>query len=400
MLSAQECSFNQENSTLLSHSIYKHYCASSKEESELCQTYRINYIDTDENSRASFFRGINQYVEPFLKTYRERNPQKEVVDMLQVSEGEVSGEWYDTTNIELCTKTPATYTIRFSFNGYSGGSHGYDRVKYANIDIQTQKELTLKELFLPQSQDKLFNIAQDYYKKTFNLKPSDPLTYDSWFEDKFIFAENFIIQPQGISFLYNQYEIKPYSEGQTEFFLPYSIIRDLINPKGAIAFARNASFETMKYIFKNKNMQLFVTTKRQGDILYVAAHLYSEKSAENTWFSASFPQIGSKREILSTGYTKFDHLIPYDRKNMIYNDILKKSVPAKYMLIEADKHNLKPHEKYTMWFRLKIPKHLKTFIIDIRATLKNGKMTYEFPKSYDGVRGQQGFKNYRIILPL
>jgi hypothetical protein len=62
------------------------------------------------------------------------------------------------------------------------------------------------------------------------------LTEDEWFEERFILPENFAFTSRGILFLYNQYEIKPYSSGLSTFLLPYEALRGIIDPAGPLAF--------------------------------------------------------------------------------------------------------------------------------------------------------------------
>ncbi len=345
-------------------------------------------------------RGVDTHITPFLNTYRKSDPHKLVTDTIKQFGDTISGDWYDNTNITLFAKTPRTYTLSIESNGYSGGAHGYYTIAYINIDTQTQKQLSLSNLFLPKYKQKLHNIALAYYKIAHNLKPSDPLTQDGWFDNKFMLAENFAITPQGLYFLYNQYEIKPYADGQTNFLLPYAAIQKIIDPKGLLAFALNASNNSLKATYANEQMKLSAEIKRRGDTVTLTAHLTPRTSAKAAWLSVSLPQIDSKRQLLSTGYKGFDHVVPYDTRNSIYNGALNKSMHARYMLVEADKRNVDYDKRYTMWFRFKVPHKLKTLIIDIRATLKNDKMTYTLPEEYEGVKGQQGFKNYRLVLPL
>ena len=44
-----------------------------------------------------------------------------------------------------------------------------------------------------------------------------------------------MITPTGLSFLYNEYEIKSYAEGQTTLFIPYTQIKSLLRPKTVVS---------------------------------------------------------------------------------------------------------------------------------------------------------------------
>lgn len=393
--------FIDDGDYLLSiHTLSEKYCRHIDHYRKFCEAKSLSYIDDNVSDLPDFLEGLRNHIEPAIRSYRQKDLKKEVWNTTRKSDGEISGEWYDKTRIGLFAKTPATYTLSFESNGFSGGAHGYDTVSYTNIDISTQKSLPLKELFLPGTEEKLAQIALAYYKLARNMKPYQPLTYDAWFEDRFKLPENYAITSYGLYFLYNQYEIKPYAEGRTDFFLPYAAIRSIIDPKGPLAFALKVPKEKMEAVFENDQMRLSFKAQKKGDWITIWAHLTPKYYALHAWLTISLPQIRSKKYLLSTGYNGFERLIPYDTKNKVYNRYEKKAVPAKYMILEADKVTPEYDKTYTMWFRIKEPPKLKTLIIDIRATLKRERNSFTLPEEYEGVTGVQGYKNYRMFLPL
>ena len=222
---------------LSTRTLSEKYCTRIDKDRTFCEGKKLSYLDTDVSDLPAFLKGAQTFVDPQLAEYRKTNLKKEVLETVVESGGGIAGEWYSETRIALFAKTPATYTLAIESNGYTGGAHGYDTVGYTNVAIATQKKLTLRELFLPGTEGKFKEIAETYYRLEHDLRPAQPLTDDDWFENRFVLAENFAITPRGLYFLYNQYEIKPYAVGRTSFFLPYGAVRDLIDPKGPLAFA-------------------------------------------------------------------------------------------------------------------------------------------------------------------
>ena len=51
----------------------------------------------------------------------------------------------------------------------------------------------------------------------------------------FALNDNFLVTPVGIRFLYNEYEIKSYAEGQTELLIPYNKIKSLLRPQSVVS---------------------------------------------------------------------------------------------------------------------------------------------------------------------
>jgi hypothetical protein len=184
----------------------------------------------------AFTREIAERLAPILKDYEKSDPVREVEEALPDYEGVVGGEWYDTLEAALYASTPSTYTLRLIRSGYSGGAHGYFSVAFLNFLPGRQAPVRLAECFLPGSEAQLTRIAESYYRRQHGLLPDQPLTEDEWFEERFILPENFAFTSRGILFLYNQYEIKPYSSGLSTFLLPYEALRGIIDPAGPLAF--------------------------------------------------------------------------------------------------------------------------------------------------------------------
>ena len=385
---------------LSTRTLSEKYCTRIDKDHSFCEGKKLSYLDTNVSDLPAFLKGAHAFIDPILSSYRKNNLKKEVFDTIKELSGDVSGEWYGETRIELFAKTPATYTLSVGSNGYTGGAHGYDTVGYTNVAIATQKKLTLRELFLPGTEEKLKEIAQTYYRLEHNLKPKQPLIDDDWFENRFVLAENFAITPYGLHFLYNQYEIKPYAAGQTSFFLPYGAIGDLIDPRGPLAFALKQPKSKTAATYESEQMRLSLEAWRKDDRIMIRAHLTPLVTAKRIWLTLSLPQIPSKSYLTGTGYEGFDRLIPYDGGNRIYNRRMKKEIPARYLLVEGEKANPRYDHEYIQWFRIKVPPKLKNLIIDIRATLQSHDRTYRLPDDYEGITGEQGYRNYRVILPL
>ena len=377
------------------------YCKQLKANKELCKSKTLNYIDFEDADLPAFLRGLKAHLSPILASYKKENLKASTLRDIKDFNADVTGEWYNETLITLMSKTPSTYTLSSRSNGYTGGAHGYDVEHLTNYDIATQKKLTLQDLFLPDTNQTLHTIAQKHYKETRGLKPSDTLLKDDWFDNKFVLAENFALTPRGILFYYNAYEIKPYAAGHTQFMLPYALIRPLINPNGALGFVLQKPDNHTHATYENEQMDLIIDAQYHRDYsITIRAKLQTKNGAKRAWLSVSLPQVHSKNILLDIYRDDFDHTIPYDSRNKIYNVQQKKSIHPKYLLVEADKHDLGYNKTYEMGFKIKVPKKLKNLMIDVRGTLKKNKNTHTLPGDYEGVRGQQGYQNYRVYLHL
>lgn len=244
---AEKQFINKDALNLAHITLSETYCKSHKPSQKLCDSKKLSYIDYDDAQLPTFLQGIKQHIAPIVQNYKENDIKKStlaVIKEIQEFNTEISGEWYNESTIDLFAITSETYTLSTSSEGYQGGAHGYYSLGFDNYQTQTNTKLALDDLFVPDYNQTLHAIASNHYKRLKGLTPNQPLTDDDWFDDNFILAKSFAITPEGLYFVYNQYEIKAYAYGITEFMLPYSQIQNLINPKGPLAFAlhKNLSF--------------------------------------------------------------------------------------------------------------------------------------------------------------
>lgn len=111
---------------------------------------------------------------------------------------------------------------------YTGGAHGNGYTGYFIIEHSTGKELGLSEFIL--DLDAFTQIAEKYFRLQNEIDPMADLTeLGFWFTDGiFRCNENFYFDDDNINFLFNNYEIAPYSAGQIHFSIPLSEIRQLL----------------------------------------------------------------------------------------------------------------------------------------------------------------------------
>lgn len=120
---------------------------------------------------------------------------------------------------------------------YSGGAHGNGFVGYYNFDINSGSILTLSDLLVPGTYEKVTAAGDKIFRQQTEIGDGDLNEAGYWFEGgKFYLNENFLITETGLSFFYNSYEIAPYAGGPTELEIPYSAIQDCIKKDGPLKF--------------------------------------------------------------------------------------------------------------------------------------------------------------------
>ncbi len=112
---------------------------------------------------------------------------------------------------------------QFDFYSFTGGAHGNTTTNYYNFDVENKTILEYDKLFGKQEKSDLDEIAEKILRKKYKIKNNEKLTDAGfWFGKNkgFSLNGNFLILRDGLKFLFNQYEIAPYSMGQIEIFIP------------------------------------------------------------------------------------------------------------------------------------------------------------------------------------
>ncbi len=112
---------------------------------------------------------------------------------------------------------------------YEGGAHGINQLLVFNFDNQTGRLLMLSDLFVPGFEQALADKLLEALLKQTEAKDLDDLHNKGYLYSMDMFApENFILGKDGITFIYNPYEIAPYAMGKTELILTYDDMDDIM----------------------------------------------------------------------------------------------------------------------------------------------------------------------------
>ncbi|MBP7357724.1 MAG: DUF3298 domain-containing protein [Prevotella sp.] len=120
------------------------------------------------------------------------------------------------------------YLIKENF--YEGGAHGITQTIVINFDKNTGKVINISDVFVPGYENALNGLLLDALLKKTDTKNVDELKSKGYLVSEDIYApENFIIGDDAITFIYNPYEIAPYSIGKIEIKLEYSDLSKILN---------------------------------------------------------------------------------------------------------------------------------------------------------------------------
>ena len=184
--------------------------------SRLLQAYRSDKPDkTLEMQAKSFIQGY------MTDTLRQTDSNKMIYTL--------------ETSARVVRQDSSLVTIQIDSYAFTGGAHGGTFTGYLNWNTSEDKKVTLSDIFTPGYQETFRKIAEKIFRSQEKL--SDTSSLQSYFfkDAKFALNDNFLVTPVGIRFLYNEYEIKSYAEGQTELLIPYNKIKSLLRPQGVVS---------------------------------------------------------------------------------------------------------------------------------------------------------------------
>lgn len=128
-------------------------------------------------------------------------------------------------------------SIKFIDYYYMGGAHPVRNIYFYNYDLRQKKKLRLDELIKPEGKVDLLRIAEKKFRRTWGIPDTSTFSHYGFEfpEDRFKLNQNFLLGKNGITFLFNSYEIAPYAMGITEFKIPYREIAAIVKNNSTLA---------------------------------------------------------------------------------------------------------------------------------------------------------------------
>ena len=169
------------------------------------ETIDIEYAMKAHNNRSvDFYRQDN---EEYLEDIEE-----EWAFMMDWSES-IDGSFLDPY------KGMVSY-LKYAY-GYSGGAHGMDVLTCRTFDMKTGEQIFEEDLFKRGYEDRLTEALRANLLSSYE-------DHDMFFETDITPSGEFYLTSEGITYIYQRYEIGPYAIGIVEVLVPWKEIQDII----------------------------------------------------------------------------------------------------------------------------------------------------------------------------
>ena len=113
----------------------------------------------------------------------------------------------------------ATFAIRYY--SYTGGAHGLGGSEYLTIDMTTHKVLTLSDIIEQKKLPEVKELLWNFYTRSGRIKDEDAFTKKTDFD----VSKNFYLAHDGIHFIYDEYEIASYAEGEQDLVISWGLLQ-------------------------------------------------------------------------------------------------------------------------------------------------------------------------------
>ncbi|HLP04642.1 MAG TPA: RsiV family protein [Paludibacter sp.] len=180
---------------------------------------------------------IQHFVKDICADYTENN--KPLVNLLD------SGSMYSFNNEHtlsgfslLSDKNIYVYGIERYV--YMGGAHGLETRNYFNFNLKTGALITEKDLFKDGYMAALSELIKqrivEESKDSAEKEPILDLEDTDYWTDSIKPNGNFYITDEGINYVFNPYQIAPYSLGETEVTLPFDRLKNILKVNNPINY--------------------------------------------------------------------------------------------------------------------------------------------------------------------
>lgn len=171
-----------------------------------------------------------RYTEDYLEMYKEL--EDDFREDVENSDDTPVGAWYsyyEMSNNEISYNRNDLLSYLVYFENYTGGAHGSHAQTNHVINLQTGEYLTEEDIFVEGFEDALVKILIDTITEQNNLTDPKELENIGFFSIDEIYPNgNFLVDDEGITYTFNEYEIAAYVVGVTRVEIPYTHIQHLL----------------------------------------------------------------------------------------------------------------------------------------------------------------------------
>lgn len=202
--------------------------------SRLQQIFNGTFFNDESYDSLAPKDALNEYLKNYTAEYRELADQYRKDKATLENDQMPSWYWYyhyKTNEVLYNDKYIVSYSVEHS--DYTGGAHGSLFVLCSTIDLNKLTTITEEDIFKPNYYQFLTTKIIEKLMEKYEVTEPDQLIGKGFFDINEIAPNNnFWMNNEGIHYVYNQYEIAPYSMGPVEVTIPFEELESIIISRG------------------------------------------------------------------------------------------------------------------------------------------------------------------------
>ncbi|MDR0429274.1 MAG: DUF3298 and DUF4163 domain-containing protein [Tannerellaceae bacterium] len=180
---------------------------------------------------------VQKYTNIYLDDYKSL--EKDFKEETERSHSDHVTSWfsyYEIFSNEIKYNMNDLLCYSIYFENYTGGAHGAHSLVNYVLNLKTGEVMTEKDIFVEDFQDAIAQMLVDKIAGQNEVENAKELENVGFFSADEIFPNsNFLVDEEGITYYFNEYEIAAYVVGITSVKLPYGEIRHLLRKDSPIS---------------------------------------------------------------------------------------------------------------------------------------------------------------------
>ena len=189
----------------------------------------------DEYASLPPVEAVDSFKNVYIRNYRKETSKMYSVDKAKTTYDEAIPQWYNRTySMVTFVEEGCAGILNASANYFEdmGGAHPNQWSRWMNLESETGKLLTIDDVFLPTAKKDIEQLLTEHLiRLQAELYPDESMATLKDLQKKgflqstnMYIPHNFLLQKEGILFLFNRYDISPYAAGEIVIKIPYEEI--------------------------------------------------------------------------------------------------------------------------------------------------------------------------------
>jgi hypothetical protein len=140
--------------------------------------------------------------------------------------------WYYSEAFAYNAGNSKLAVISREWEYYTGGAHGMRSRDYYVFSLGDQRQLALNDILRDEARPALDRLVEAALRKLMEIPDWIPLSEQGFFKNSPEKLEDFFLNPQGLGFQWDPYEIANYSMGIIEIVIPYTEVYGMFTALG------------------------------------------------------------------------------------------------------------------------------------------------------------------------